>query len=400
MAGLTSNGLIVRTVPEIRELLEETLAAQIPGIDLSEGPEQQIIGLLAEELGVAWETLAAVVRAQGPEASGLALDQIMALTGSVRRVATRSVAPGTVTIAGGQTLAAGVVVAVANDPDAQFRLREAVTNPGGSPAAIECEWEAVRTGPVAAPNGTLTSIVTAVSGWTAATNTETATLGRDVADDIEARQARVIELARRGLRTVAAIRAAVAELDEVISVTVYQNVTSVTDGDGRPGKSFEVVVWDGDPGAADDDEIAQAIENTRPEGITPWGIGADETGTGADDEGTAADDAGEEIAIAFTRATALRVYVSLTVVLEAGTAVGWEAQAKAAIAARGDEYVVGEAGYVSQLSAAVHEAVPAIRAITAITMETGDPTPDDATVVPTYAEIIRIATDDVTVVEA
>lgn len=400
MAGLTSNGLSIRTQPELEELFLELLREQFPGVDFSEGPEQQLVGVFSEELAAAWEALQAVVRMQGPEASGLGLDQIAALTGTVRRAATRSIAPGTVTIAGGQVLPAGVVVAVASDPNAQFRLREAVTNPGGSPAAIACEWEAVQTGPVAAPFNTLTSIVTAVAGWTAATNTEAATLGRLVANDIELAAQRKIELARGGLRTVAAIRATVADIDEVQSCTVYENVTSVTDADGRPGKSFEVVVWDGDPGAAADDEIAQAIENTKPEGITAWGIGANEAGIGADDNGTALGDEGQEVERAFTRATKLRVYTTLQVVLRPGTAPGWESVVKAAINARGDEYVVGEAGYVSELSCAVLDACPFVKAVTSITMEAGDATPDDALVEPDYNEIIRIASADVTVSEA
>lgn len=400
MAGLTSNGLVIRTQPEIQELIESLVKAQIPGIDLSEGPEQQIIGAVSEQLAEVWEGLQAIVRMQGPEASGLGLDQIAALTGTVRRPATRSTVTATVTLGAGKTLPAGSVAAVSTDPDAQFRSTEAVTNSGGSADDFDVVFEGVRVGPVAAPAGTLTSIVTAVSGWTAITNAEDAALGRNIADDVELAIARVAELGRGGLRTVAAIRASVADIDEVISVTVYENCTSVTDADGRPGKSFEVVVWDGDPTAAADNEIAQAIENVRPEGITVWGIGADETGAGADESGTALNDAGEEVELAFTRAAKLRVYVTLQVVLRPGTAAGWEAAVKAAISARGDEYVVGETGYVSELTCAVLDACPAVKAVTTITMEAGDPTPDDALVDPTYAQIIRIAAADVTVTEA
>jgi hypothetical protein len=405
MAGLSANGLVIRTQPELQELLEATVRAAIPGIDLSQGPEQQIIGILSEELTLAWETLQAIYRAQGPEASGLALDQVAALTGTTRRAATASRVTASVTLAAGATLAAGKVAAVDGDPDAQFASVEAVTNSGASPAAFDVVFECLRTGPIAAPAGLLTVIVTASSGWTAITNATDATLGRDVAGDPELRTQRVVELAAGGLRTVDAIRANVARVDGVISVTVIENSTSVTDGAGRPGKSFEVIVWDGDPAAALDDEIAQAIYDTKPEGILSWGFGADAEGVGPTDSGTAIDESGTAFVVGFTRATKLRVYVSLEAVLEDDAVAGWEAQVKTAVSERADEYVVAERGYVSQLIAAILESedgvrvVPSVKAVTTITMEADDPTPDDASVAPTTRQIIRIASADVTVAE-
>lgn len=403
MAGLSANGLVIRTQPELQELLEATLRAAIPGIDLSQGPEQQIVGILSEELALAWETLQAIYRAQGPEASGLALDQVAALTGTTRRAATASRVTATVTLAAGATLPAGKVAAVSGDPDAQFASIEAVTNSGAAPATFDVVFECLRTGPIAAPTGLLTVIVTASSGWTAITNAADATLGRAVAADPELRTQRLVELAAGGLRTLAAIRANVARVTGVISVTVIENSTSVTDGAGRPAKSFEVIVWD--DGAALDNEIAQAIYDTKPEGILSWGFGADADGVGATDSGTAIDESGTAFTIGFTRATKLRVYVALEAVLEDDAVAGWEAQVKAAVSARADEYVVAERGYVSQLIAAILESedgvrvVPSVKAVTTITMEADDPTPDDASVTPTTRQIIRIATADVTVAE-
>lgn len=391
MAGLTTNGLVIRTQPELQALIEDAIHAEFPGLDLSRGPEHQIVGILSEELAIVWEALQAVHAATYPSgASGILLDKLMALTGSVRRQATRSTVLATVNLNAGVTLPAGSIAAVLGDPDAQFRTLEDVTNGGGSPAAVSALMESIRTGPIAAGAGLLTVIVTPVAGWNSVTNADEATPGRAIAGDVEARQQRVIELAGSGAGTVDAIRADVARVDDVRSVSVYENVTMATDGDGRPAKSFEVVVWDEE--IADDDEIAQAIWDAKPAGIQAYGSNA---------SGTATDDAGNDHTVAFTRAVQLQVYVSMEVVLRDDAGPDWEDAVKAAVSARGDEYLVGEAAYGSQLDCAAIDGVAAVIAIAQATrLEAGDPTPDTFSVVPAYNEIVRIAAADVTLTPA
>lgn len=392
MAGIGPNGLEIRTQPELQELLEQAVDGNNPGANVRIGPVQQLIGALSEELAIAWETLQEVYNAGADAgANGVLLDQVAALTGTARRAATRSRVIATVNLNALATLPEGAIAAVNGNPDAQFRTVEAVTNTLGVPGNVLVEMESVATGPIAAPAGELEVIVTPHSGWNSVTNVDAATPGLEVAEDPELREQRVIELAGAGQSSYAAIRAAVADVDEVVEVQVYGNETLITDGDGRPGKSFEVVIWDGTLGAADDDEIAQAIWDSKPAGIIAHGVG---------ESGTASDEGEEEHTVAFTRATALRVYVTLTAILEPVTGAGWQDQVKAAIAARGDEYVVGESGYVSQLIAAVLDDVAGIVAVPTITMEAGDATPDDALVATDHDEIIRIALADITVTEA
>jgi hypothetical protein len=388
VAGLTQQGLTIRTQPELRELLRRAVREAIPGIDLDEGPEHQIIETLAEELAIAWETLRAVYASRSDAAEGMLLNQVLALTGSRRRAATHSSVRLTVNLNAGITLPAGSLVARTGDPNAIFATREAVTNPSGSAADVDVDAEALDAGPIAAPADTLTVIVTPVTGWNSVTNAGDASEGLPEATDPQARLQRLIDLAGRGKRTVAAIRAAVARVEDVIEVQVYQN-ESISTVSGRPGKSIEVVVWDGGS-AADDDEIAQAIEDTKAEGIQAHGVG---------ESGTAIDDAGAEKTIAFTRASSLRTYVVIEVVLRAGTGAGWEDQVASVVAARGAEYSVGEKAWASQLICAVLDEVPAIEAVTSLTLGTA-PAPVGTSVTPTYAQIIRIDADDVTATEA
>lgn len=385
--ALTPNGLEIRTQVELRELLEAAVQEALPGIDLSEGPEAQLIGILSEELAIVWETLQAVYGAAYPDsATGILLDMVAALTGTVRRAATPSRVTVTLTLEDGATVPAGSILAVAAAPDAQFRTTEDVSNSSGVSAPFDVVCESIETGPVAAPAGTLTVIVTPVSGWTAATNVSDAVLGLPIATDEELREQRLIELAGLGQNTYAAIRAAVARVDDVQEVAIYGNETLSTDSEGRPGKTFEVVVWD--DGAADDDEIAQAIYDRKPSGIASHG------GT----SGTAADEAGQDVTVPFTRASALRTYVNAEVVLQPGTAPGWAALAQTAVAAHGVTYVVGETAFASQLICALLE-VPGIVAVTTLTIGTA-PLPVTTSVIPDYEEIVRIASGDVLVVEA
>jgi hypothetical protein len=229
--------------------------------------------------------------------------------------------------------------------------------------------------------------VTPATGWNSITNALDAELGRDVALDPELRTQRLIELAGAGQDSYAAIRAAVAKIAEVFEIQVLGNETLTADGDGRPGKSFEAIVWDGDPAGADDDEIAQAVWDSKPAGILPHGVGS---------TGNAVDGTGATRAVLFTRALALRVYVDAVVVLRPNPGTGWQAQAQAAVAARGDLYLVGEDAYASQISCALLE-VAAILAVTSVKIEKNDATPDDAIVVTTYKEIVRISSADVDV---
>ncbi|MGE3633546.1 MAG: baseplate J/gp47 family protein [Sandaracinaceae bacterium] len=384
--ALTVNGLEVPTEDELRELVSAAVREALPGIDVSEGPEAKLIGAVAAQCSEILQTLRDVYGAAYPDsASGILLDMVAAMTNTYRREATRSRVTVTLTIEAGKSVPTGSIVAVISDPDAQFRTIEDVTNPTAGPATFDVVCESIETGPVAAPAGTLTVIVTPVSGWAGATNVSDATLGLPIATDEELREQRIVELGTLGHGTYGAIRGAVGRVAGVSEVAVYGNETLGTDSEGRPGKTFEVVVWD--DGAADDDEIAQAIYDRKPMGIASHG------GT----SGTATDEtSGQGVTVPFTRASALRTYVNAEVVLEPGTDPGWTALAQTAVAAT--TFPVSGTAFASQLICALLE-VPGIVAVTTVTIGTA-PLPVTTSVIPDYDEIVRIASGDVSVTEA
>ena len=390
MAGLTSEGLVIRTQPELQALIEQKLADAFPGINLRIGIAQQLVGVLSEELAIVWEAVQALYSNFYPDgATGIFLDELMALTGSVRRAATHSTVVAALNLNAGITVSKDSLIAVLGNPNARFKLLADVTNSGGVPADVDGDFEAVDTGPISAPSGTLTVIVTPVSGWNSVTNAVDATLGRDTAKDPEARLQRLTELSSAGQDTYGAILAAVSKVDEVLSVQVIGNETSATDGDGRPMKSFETVIWDGAAPTADDDAVAQAIWDSKPAGIQAYGAG---------ESGTATDDAGVDHTVDFTRGAQLRVYVVATVILRVDHGLDWLAQAKQDVSKRGDDYTVGEDAYASQLITALQED-PNVEAVTVLHLGAA-PAPVGDQVVTAYNQIVRISTGDIDIVEA
>ena len=127
-------------------------------------------------------------------------------------------------------------------------------------------FEAQNTGPVQAPAGTLTNIISPLLGWDSITNPIDAELGRNLETDTELRIRRRISLAIAGATTLPAIRSALLALSSVEAAVVIENDTTVTDGDGRPAKSFEAIVLGGT-----DEDIARTIWEDKPIGIETHG---------------------------------------------------------------------------------------------------------------------------------
>lgn len=125
-------------------------------------------------------------------------------------------------------------------------------------------------GVIRAPENSVTQVVTAVGGITSATNPEALGTGRERETDTELRTRASRSLSLAGSATLPAIRAAVLNLTDVTNVIVEENSSSVVDAEGRPPKSFEVVVT-----APDTDDIntsiATAIFNDKPAGIETFG---------------------------------------------------------------------------------------------------------------------------------
>lgn len=85
-------------------------------------------------------------------------------------------------------------------------------------------------GPIAAPDGSLTEILTPIAGWQSLTNLDAGITGREQETDAELRLRREQSLNSLGAATVEAIRSRLLqEVPNVISVTIFENVTMTQD---------------------------------------------------------------------------------------------------------------------------------------------------------------------------
>jgi hypothetical protein len=119
---------------------------------------------------------------------------------------------------------------------------------------------------------------------------------------------------------------------------VIENTTDAS-VDGVPARAFHAVVWDGDPAAADDDDIAQAIYNVAGAGSVAYG---DTTGTATKADGTST-------SVDFTRVEVIDIYVDVDVESAVGVAI---ADVKAAVLGAVPERV-GASVIINKVAAAV-----------------------------------------------
>ena len=268
MAGLSSAGFERKRLEDIKTDLENALKSSF-GDQINLLPESvfgQLVGIWADRLSSIWELGESVYNSQYPDtAYGTSLDNVAALSGITRLGATKSTVTVELTGTIGTVVPAGTIFSVSGNSDARFVTLAPVTLVAGAPSGtVDCEAETA--GEVQAAAGTLTVIETPVFGLTSVTNPLDADVGREIETDLELRIRRATSLQIAGAGTPEAIRSRLLEVDDVTAVIVYENITMVTDPDGRPPKSFEVFVEGGD-----DQDIADTIWLAKPAGIETYG---------------------------------------------------------------------------------------------------------------------------------
>lgn len=326
--GVTTTGFNRKPQEQIQADIEARQRATIsPDLDLStESVFGQYNGIIAREFSLLWEGLEQVHNSNDPDkAEDFLLTAVAKLTGTKRRAATYSLVAMSINVDAGKTIEAGTHFVTTEAGDVRFTPVEDFTAPSSGLHA-NVIFRSEFTGPVEAASGSLEVIVTPVLGWNSATNPSGASPGKNVAEDPELREQREADLARAGSSTVRAIRQAVEDVEgvEVSGVLVFENTRSYPDENGLPGHSFEVVVWDGSPAAADNEDIAQAIQDNRGDGI----------GSHGSLSVTLPDANGNDESVKFSRATKRNIYVTF----DLETAPGFSSSAfKTAIAKAANE---------------------------------------------------------------
>lgn len=171
MAGLTSEGFIPATLEEIQTRIKSQLETYNTGFDFSiESPDGQLVEIFSFEAAQLWEQLGLVYSSFDPRvADGQGLRNIGLLSGLPFGAATRSFA--TIGLVGtvGTLVPSGSQV---SDADGNIFLTEfAATIPSNVGVVANVP------GPIPITAGTLTTIVTPITGWASFTQAVDGTIG-------------------------------------------------------------------------------------------------------------------------------------------------------------------------------------------------------------------------------
>jgi uncharacterized phage protein gp47/JayE len=217
-------------------------------------------------------------------------------------------------------------------------------------------------GPVAAPAGALTTIVTPAAGWDEVRQPTAASLGTFLETDEELRARYATGVYRLGAATLPAIKANLQQdIAGLSSVVVYENATDATDADGRPPHSVEVVIEGGDSG-----DIAARIFAVKAAGITAYG----------NTSAVALDDTGFPHPIGFSRPEPQLVWLKavLTTTTEETVPGDVAERPRQAMVAAGNDLGVGEDVLLQRVAAAVFAATSGVARVT-LTAVVSDTTP-------------------------
>ncbi len=307
MSGLTDKGFIAKTIEELKkEIEDDELSSISPALNLEANqPIGQLNAVVAKKLAEIWELLGTVTSMFNPnKAENFLLDNTCALTGTIREPKKKSTVSLSCNVNNNFSAAAGTMfVAVSGSPEIIF-TNAADVGPLTPAGTYPIAFESVAYGPVVANAGTLT-VITPLTGWNSATNALDAELGNFDEEDPDLRERRKDELSAPGASTVDAIRADVLQVPGVKQCYVFENTTLTTDGNGLPGKSTEVVIFDGLTPEASNTDVAQVVWNSKPSGSETYGTTT----------ANAVDSTGVTRAVKFSRATVKSVWLEYDVLV-------------------------------------------------------------------------------------
>lgn len=244
---INETGIHIPTYTDIRDELVNQAKA-IFGQDIylgNDSQDYQFISAFASMLYDSYLTCQSVYNSRGPAtAIGTGLDVVVGINGIGRLGEQYSTATVLLNGTANTSINNGIVSDIAGN---QWTLPASViisTN-GTVTTTATCTVP----GPIQAPAGTITGIVTPTLGWTSVTNTADAIIGRYVETDPELRARQAVSTANPSRTVLEGIRGAIASITGVTRYAVYENDTNSTNALGHPAHSVTAVV----EGGADQD---------------------------------------------------------------------------------------------------------------------------------------------------
>ena len=219
--------------------------------------------------------------------------------------------------------------------------------------AKSVESQCTETGPLYVAVGKVDTIETPTGGLDSVRNRIEGILGRDEESDEDLRTRRLIALANPAAATRDAIVAAVRAVDGVSDVYLIENIEVTVDGDGRPGKSFEVIVNGGSNA-----DVAQAIWDTKPAGIETTNRNTAAAVTAYDSDGNAHD-------VYFSRPAVKDIYIEVdyTLFSEEDFPTGGAATIADVVVEYGSTIGIGKDVIPQRFFGPIFEAVPGIESL-------------------------------------
>ncbi len=300
--GITNEGFTRKKLDTLlQELEDEHKAIFGDNFNVSPAsPDGQVIGVISGSNADLWELAEEAYNAFNPSAAaGIPLSNLVQLNFITRLPATFSRVQLTITGTANTVIPIGSLVSTSDTND-QFATEVAITLDGGGNGSVFAS--AVLTGPIQALAGTVTVIDTPLTGWSTVTNSADAAEGTNEETDPDLRARREQSVANNAQAILDAIFSGVANIAGVTSVTVLENDTDITDGNGLPPHSFQVIVVGGV-----DADIGQAIWENKPAGITSFGT---TTTPILDIQGVSHD-------IKFSRPTEINIFVEVNLTTDA-----------------------------------------------------------------------------------
>lgn len=308
------SGLHYPTYNDILEdLIDRMQTIYGAGIYLgNDSKDYQMLSMFADKIHDTYQSLEIAYNAHSPlTAIGTGLDYIVALNGITRKQATHSTVVMTLSGTTGTVITDGKVM---DDNGHIWDLPETVILDSTGSATVNALCEDL--GPIPAPAGTITGIVTPTEGWISAVNSEDAVTGSYVETDSALRGRQGESVAQPSQSIVMGLKSALIAIDNVRRVEIYENSTSTTDEKGIPSHSICCVVDGGD-----EKEIAEAIHLRKGMGCGTYGT--DEVELEIED--------GASQTICFTRVKYVDVDITLDITARAGYAASTASEISAAI---------------------------------------------------------------------
>ena len=266
--NVTDQGVITVDTADIRAEFEqaykEALGADL-NLDVSTPVGQLVVNDTTALTTAMAECVAIANETSVYSATGQALDVAAARSGYYRKTATPTTVVATLTGNNGTTIPAG---SKASDGEHEYVLLDTVTIPVSG--SVMAQFQCTEPGNIPCPAGTLTSIITTISGWDTITNANDGVVGVENETDNAFRDRITANYLNKRARSIlGAIVDNIAALPDVISVVGYENPTANTevhDGITMTPHSICVSVFGGSG-----PEIARVLGEQKTLGATTIG---------------------------------------------------------------------------------------------------------------------------------